>query len=406
MKILLIQTTNWIRRFPVEQHHLAEKLSLRGHEIRVIDFDVLWRAESKRGFYSKRKIFDDVSKIYDGAKVTVVRPPFLKIPLLDYISLAFSYKKEITRQIKEISPHVIIGIGVLGSYLAGKAATRNSLPFVFYWIDVAHLLIPFKPLQPLGWILERSTLKMADMVLTISDKLRDYVIRMGAPSERTKVLKVGVNVELFSPISNGHNVRKQYDLKEQDVSLLFIGRIYPFSGLKEIALRLTEVEDHNLKLLIVGDGEVYAELQNLRERPDLRSKVILTGEKPYHELPSFVAASDICLLPFHNTGVTKDIIPTKMYEYMAMGKPVISTRLPGIVSEFGEDNGVVYVDRPEDTVGKAIELAQSGRLGELGAKARRFANRHSWDGITDELEEILKKAIDEKQNGRKYDSYV
>ena len=407
MRILIVQNTDWIKRNPTEQHHLAEMLSLRGHEIRVIDFEILWRTQSEGGLYSRRKELGNVAKIYDDAKVSIIRPPFVKIPLLDYVSFAFSHRREVTRQVREFAPDVIVNLGLF-SY-AGKVAKRNNLPFICYWMDVTHRLIPFKPLQFIGRVIERGTLRVADMVIIISDKLRDYVIGMGAPPERTKVLKVGVNLELFSPISNGHNshnIRKQYDLKEQDVSLLFVGRLFPFSGLKEVALQLAEVEHHNLKLLIVGDGEVYAELQKLRERPDLQSKVILAGRKPYHELPFFIAASDICVLPFHNTGVTRDIIPTKMYEYMAMGKPVISTRLPGIVKEFGEDIGVIYVDRPEEVVGKAMELARGGRLEELGAKARTFAGRHSWDVITDEFEEILKKVVEEKRNRRKHDSHV
>ncbi|MCL0064216.1 hypothetical protein M1N83_03370 [Dehalococcoidia bacterium] len=82
---------------------------------------------------------------------------------------------------------------------------------------------------------------------------------------------------------------------------------------------------------------------------------------------------------------------------MAMRKPVISTRLPGVMKEFGEDNGVVYVDRPEDVVAKALELVQNGSVGTLGSKARSFVERNSWDNITDEFEKILEEVIKEKR---------
>ena len=87
-----------------------------------------------------------------------------------------------------------------------------------------------------------------------------------------------------------------------------------------------------------------------------------------------------------------------MYEYMAMKKPVIATKLPGVMKEFGEDNGVVYVDRPEDVVAKAIELVQNGGIERLGLKARCFVERNSWDNITDEFEKILGEVIKEKQS--------
>ena len=69
---------------------------------------------------------------------------------------------------------------------------------------------------------------------------------------------------------------------------------------------------------------------------------------------NIVAASDICILPaYPDEEIMQDIVPIKIYEYMAMSKPVITTKLPGIMMEFGEDNGISYVDKPEDVVLKA-----------------------------------------------------
>jgi glycosyltransferase involved in cell wall biosynthesis len=87
-----------------------------------------------------------------------------------------------------------------------------------------------------------------------------------------------------------------------------------------------------------------------------------------------------------------------MYEYMAMRKPVIATKLPGLMREFGENNGVVYVDKPEDAISGAMELIQSGKIEELGQKARSFVERYSWENITDQFDKILERAIKEKQN--------
>ena len=94
----------------------------------------------------------------------------------------------------------------------------------------------------------------------------------------------------------------------------------------------------------------------------------------------------------------QDIVPIKLYEYMAMGKPVITTKLPGVMSEFGDGNGITYVDRPEDAVDKAIAMISNGNLSELGAKARKFAEKNSWEKITNEFENILTAAIKERRN--------
>ena len=259
------------------------------------------------------------------------------------------------------------------------------------------MLIPFKPFQAIGKIAESNTLKQADRVLVINEKLRDYVIKMGASPERTQVLRAGIDTNRFDPANRGNAIRRRYKLTKEDVILFFMGWLYSFSGLTEVASRLAQIDNDNLKLLVVGEGDAYEELQRIREKYKLQDRLILTGKKPYQEIPAFIAASDICLLPaYPNEKIMQDIVPIKMYEYMAMEKPVIATKLPGVMKEFGQDNGVVYVDSPEDVVAKAIELTQNDSVKELGAKARSFVERYSWDKVTDEFEKILMEVIKEK----------
>lgn len=162
---------------------------------------------------------------------------------------------------------------------------------------------------------------------------------------------------------------------------------------------MAEIDSPGLKCLIAGEGDAYEELAEIRRQHNLQDRVIFTGQRPYEEIPELIAAADICLLPAYPwEPIMQDIVPIKLYEYMAMAKPVISTNLPGVRKEFGEDNGVVYVERPEDVVPKAIELVKSGRLIELGQQARRFVEQNSWDKITDEFEALLKEAIYEKRS--------
>ena len=396
MRLLITQETDWIKRNPLQQHHLAEMLSLRGHEIRVIDYELLWRSQGKRELFSQRQTFADVHKIYDNAKVTVVRPGIIKIPGLDYVSLIFTHRGEIARQIKEFKPDVIIGFGILNSYLAVKAARKNNLPFVYHWLDVLHWLIPFKPFQPLGKFIESRTLRQSDKVVVVSDKLKEFVTKLGAEPERIEIVKPGISLTKFNPAISGETVRKQYGIKKDDVTLLFMGWLYHFSGLKEVALELARTKRENIKFLVVGEGDAFDDLQRTQKEHSLQNTLILTGRRPYEEIPGLIAAADICLLPADpKEKIMHDGLPAKIYEYMAMQKPMISTRLPGVMREFGEGNGVIYVDRPEDTVNKAMELVGSGQIRELGLRARQFVESYSWDKITTQFERILEESVQE-----------
>jgi glycosyltransferase involved in cell wall biosynthesis len=78
-----------------------------------------------------------------------------------------------------------------------------------------------------------------------------------------------------------------------------------------------------------------------------------------------------------------------MYEYMAMNNPVICTKLMGVMKEFGENNGIIYVDRSEDVINKTLELMNNGDIQKEGLKARKFVENMSWDTVTDEFETVL-----------------
>lgn len=388
MRILIVQDTDWIRRNPIQHTHLAERLKLRGHEIRVIDYEILWPSDCKRELFSEKQIFH-ISRIIENANIMVVRPRILKLPLLDYFSMILTYRKEISNQINKFKPDVIIGNDILTPYLAYNLAKKSNIPTIFYAIDIEHKLIPFNFLQPIGKFLESKNIKSADLVISINEGLREYTIKMGANRARTVVIRAGIDAQRFDPRMSGEEIRQRYGIKKDDIVLFFMGWLYTFSGLTEVALELKNLKNKKIKLLIVGDGDAYEALKRIRDNYNMQDQIILAGRQSYETLPKFIAASDICLLPAYNNEIMRDIVPIKMYEYMAMGKPVLATKLPGVIMEFGYDNGVVYIDKPEDALNKAINLINEGHIVECGQKSRRFVETLTWDKITDEFEKTL-----------------
>jgi len=397
----MVQDTDWLSKGPFQQNHLMENLALKGHEIRVIDYEILWRTHGTGRLYSFRRVLTDVSRVHRGGEVTLIRPAIVRVPYLDYFSLALSDFFEINRQLKEFKPDVVVGFHILSAYIGRQAARRNHLPYIYYWVDVYHRQIPLKLYQPIGKMLEKKMLRVADRVIVINDKLQDYVLKLGSPKDKTQVIRGTVDTKLFNIDTHRGKVREQLGIREDDLVLFFMGWLYHFSGLKEVALELAKNPDPKLKFLILGEGDAYTELEKIREAHHLQDRVILTGKKPYQEIPEYIASADVCLLPAYTwEPIMRDIVPIKMYEYMAMQKPVISTRLPGVMKEFGEGNGVIYVDKPEEVVAKALELVRTGQARELGLKARKFVERNNWDRITDEFERILNEVIAEKKARR------
>jgi len=201
--------------------------------------------------------------------------------------------------------------------------------------------------------------------------------------------------------AGGRRIRSELDLAEDDLVLFFMGWMYPFSGLVEVARAILRggPSTKHLKLLVIGKGPIWDGLQTLRKDKQGGDRIVTREWLPYAQIPAYLAASDICLLATLRDKVMEDIVPIKMYEYMAAGKPVLATRLPGLVREFGEGHGVVYVNGPEEVVPSALELAREGLLEELGAQARAFVSGHDWQMIVDAFENYLEGLVEQSDKG-------
>ena len=396
MKILVVQESDWLERNPHQQHHLMERMAIRGHEIRVIDYPIDWPNDDGDGLVYQKEVHENVSKIKSGADIDVIRPGFIKIRGLNYATLFFTHKKEIENQVEEFKPDIILALGILNSYNASRIAKRNGIPFVYYFIDVIYALIPEKAFQKLGQRFTQKTIQNADLVITINKQLSEVAYAVGAKPDSTIIIDAGIDLDAYGPDLDGSSIRAEYGIGNDDIVLFFMGWIYEFAGIKELARELGKNRDKypDYKLLVVGDGDAYGELCQIRQDHDLENRLILTGKQPFERIPEFLAAADFCLLPSYiDEEIIQDIVPIKLYEYMAMRKVVIATELPGISREFGYGNGIEYVRDAGEVLDKADEILASGRYGEIASKAREYVKSNDWQAITDRFEDAMEKLL-------------
>ncbi len=396
MKILLVQESDWLERNPHQQHHLMERMALRGHEIKVIDYPIDWPNSVGSGLIYKREVHKNVSKTKEDVDIEVVRPSFVKIKGINYKTLFFTHKNEIERQIKEFNPDIILGLGILNSYNASKIAKKHNIPFVYYFIDVLHELIPEKALQSLGRFFIQKTVGNADLVIAINKKLSEFAIEMGSKPEYTKLIEAGIDLNSYDPNLDNSKMREQYGIAKEDIVLFFMGWIYEFAGMKELALELADSKDKypNYKILVVGDGDAYDEMCQIRDEYDMDGQLVMAGKQPYERMPEFLAVADFCLLPAHiDEPIMQDIVPIKIYEYMAMKKAVIATELPGILKEFGHGHGIVYIQEASQVLEKAQEILSNNKYDEIACAAREYVIANDWEAITDKFEKVMKELL-------------
>jgi len=393
LRVLLVLETDWIARGPAQHHHLLERLQERGHDVRVIDFNILWSKNRDRWPWHRTKRLRAKGKVIERVSIHVIRPAMIRAPLLCYASFIPPYTVELIRQIKSYRPDVILGEGLLNVFLATRIAKIFKIPFIKYLLDSDHNLIPERYLRPLGFWLEIQGIKKSDQILVINKQLATYARRMGA-STIPKVVTAGVDRKRFNPTINGRLLRNQLGFAEDETVLFFMGWLYDFSGLRELAKSMADLTDTKIRLLILGHGDLYEELRQISKKTKTENIITILDWVQYSELPKYVAAADICLLPALLNNIMRDIVPIKLYEYLACGKPVISTRLPGVMREFAGNSGLIYVRNPEDVITGAQRISRNSQeYMRLSKEAMDSVADLDWESVASRFEEILKNTV-------------
>ena len=225
---------------------------------------------------------------------------------------------------------------------------------------------------------ERAILRRADCVFVSSEEL----LRAKRGSNRNvHLIPNGVEFEHFTQAA-----RKDETLQNDGPVLGFTGKITPRLDFR-LLVQLAATHPH-WKLVMIGPKEREDELV---KNPDYRAfvsapNVYLPGSKLYEELPVHMQAFDVCLLPYKaDDPFNIHCSPLKLYEYLATGKPIVSTDLPAARSF----KAVVRVAQDAEEFEGKITESLVERDGKLSQQRQAAAHNNSWERRAEGVLEII-----------------
>jgi UDP-galactopyranose mutase len=123
-----------------------------------------------------------------------------------------------------------------------------------------------------------------------------------------------------------------------------------------------------------------------------RSNIIRFGQQAYDDLPAFLAGFDVALMPFARNEATRAISPTKTLEYLAGGKPVVSTPIADVIALYGDaveiaTTGAEFIAATEAVLHRTSDAERQWR-----ARAARLVAAHDWDCIASEMLAVMSRA--------------
>jgi glycosyltransferase involved in cell wall biosynthesis len=297
------------------------------------------------------------------------------------------------------SPQLLVGLS--GWWIA----RWKRVPFVFEVRDIWPESLAAVGMGDGNSLLHRSLGKIADFLYRSSDRVvvvspafEEFLVKHRAvPRDKISVIENGVETDLFAPDA-GTDRRRELGAEGKFV-VSYIGTMGMAHGLETMIAAAVQLRDANPRIifLMLGEGAEKQRMIELARERNLHNLRFL-DQQPREKIPSYISASDACLVLLKKTDLFKTVIPTKMLEFMACGRPVI-LGVDGQARSILEEARAGLVIEPENSealVNAMSRLAMNPELArEMGQRGReyivrKFSRQHTAEKYIRLLEKMLK----------------
>jgi glycosyltransferase involved in cell wall biosynthesis len=232
---------------------------------------------------------------------------------------------------------------------------------------------------------ERLNLDAAARIFVVSDVERRNLEARGVAAEKIVVNPNGVDVERFRPGVGGGEARRELGIRDDEVVAGFVGTFGPWHGVEKLAEAISLIPANvRARFLFVGSGSLHVEVEKRLTAEAASGRVIFTGAVGHDRVPGLLDACDILVAPHVPLADGSEFFgsPTKIFEYMAMGKGIVASRL-GQIGEVLVDGATALLVKPGDVeelrAGIMRLIEDEGLRVALGVKARDVAEKeYTW----------------------------
>jgi glycosyltransferase involved in cell wall biosynthesis len=230
-------------------------------------------------------------------------------------------------------------------------------------------------------------------IIALTTAFKRHIVNKGIPPEKIDIVTNGADLEQFSPLPKENGFRETHDLKGKFITS-YAGT-FGMAHALETVLKAAEILKSypQIKFMLVGDG---AERETLirRKREMGLENVLMLPQQRKEVIPGILAASDVCMVLLRKTELFKTVIPSKIFEAMAMERPII-LGVDGESREIVEGSGSGIFIEPEDAKQLAqtvLEMSRNTAWAEnLGKAGGEFVRKHySRDKLAMEYLDVLK----------------
>jgi len=210
------------------------------------------------------------------------------------------------------------------------------------------------------------------------------------------IVKHGRDTDNFNPQKyNKKLLREKYKINVSKKVIMFLGTPREHKGVEILINAVSMIKNKDIVLFIVGigDNDNYAKKLTKTAKEMLGDKYKGFGIQPFEKIPEFLTLADVVVIPQKNNFATIGQVPAKVFDAMAMAKPIIATNVSDLAEILDGCGWIVEPENPEK-LAEAIQnvLKNPKEAEEIGQKARqKCIEKYSWDAMEEVLLKIFKK---------------
>lgn len=396
LNLLFIHEIEYETKVVYEVHEFPEQLVARGHEVTFIEFPET-RTTSNLLKAQRDRIVS--GRVLEGVRLRLLSPLVFGLQTFDRLFATISYIPLLFGLLRSqrFDSIVLYAVPTFG-WQTIILAKMFKVPVLFRALDVSHKIresIFEKPIKSAEhFIYHRATRISAN-----NPAMARYCEVSGSRTLPTEVNLPPLDASHFGESTNTSTVTRDIlGISDGEKVLMYMGSFFYFSGLLEVihSFHDAKYKDQGFKLVLVGGGEQDEELRLLVRDLELETSVIFTGFVDYKVLGDYLQLADIFINPMKPDLVSNTAFPHKVLQYMASGKPVVSTQLCGLFETFGNESGIVWVDQSEQVASAAVELAQNPKaiIEKVAAQSRAVEQLLDLDKSVDSFAGAIVRTID------------
>jgi len=201
---------------------------------------------------------------------------------------------------------------------------------------------------------------------------------------------------LFNPKKyNIKKIRKKYNVDENKKIIMFFGTPKPYKGIDDLIEAMCLIKDPDIILCIVGINESDKYCKNIINKAisKLKNRFIYYGFQPFNKVPEILTMADIIVVPQRKCTATIGQIPAKIFDAMALGKPIIATDVSDLGKILKNCGIIIEPSNPQMLAKKIVELINDPKyMTKLGeASRKRFLEKYSWEIVSSNLIKLFEK---------------